>query len=97
MPGSYRWPHFLGILETSSMPPRALEVGSSQSLVPGRKGQQWEGLPWVGGVGRAGVQHGSQIKSFPLDSRDSSNTCTFLEADVGRTNFSLISVLIATN
>lgn len=28
-PGSYRWPHFLGILEALGMPPRILQLGSS--------------------------------------------------------------------
>lgn len=88
MPGSYRWPHFLGICEAS----QDLRGGQLLKPSPWRKEAPVGGTAW-----EERGPHGSQLKSFPLDVSDSKNTCSFLEGDKGGTNFSLILVLIATN
>lgn len=41
--------------------------------------------------------HGSQLMSWPLDSRVNTKTCSFSELDRGGTNFTLIRISISTN
>lgn len=45
----------------------------------------------------AGRPHGSQLMSWPLDSRDNTKTCSFSELDRGGTNFTLIQISICAN
>ena len=47
MPGSYRWPHLLGILEASSMPP---DLRGGQFLEP----SSWRKGAAAGGTARQG-------------------------------------------